>query len=83
MYSKCHIPQHLLERAYFIGKEVSLKLRERKTVSTTVPEVGRMLDKKQLCASEAVLAQKADSGRGQSQREKAEKVSSRKILLGS
>lgn len=61
---------------------MSLKLRERKTVSTKVPEVGRLQDKERLCTSEAVLEQNADSSRGQSQREKAEKVSSRKMLSG-
>lgn len=51
-------------------KEVSLKLRER--VSTKMPEVGWLLDKKQLRPSAAVLEQDADGSGGQNQREEAE-----------
>ena len=60
----------MFERAYFIEKEVSLKLRERKTASTKVPEARGLPDKKQLYISEAALEQDADSSGGQNQREK-------------
>lgn len=55
---------------------------EKKTVSTKVPEVRGLPDKKQLCTCEAVLDQDADGSRGQNQRGEAETVSSRKILSG-
>lgn len=49
---------------------MSLKLRERKTASTKVPEARGLPDKKQLYISEAALEQDADSSGGQNQREK-------------